>query len=109
MINSSYFPDTTLGAAVMGILTYVRYRLAWWPLHPLGFATGTFAIMNWVWFSLFLAWLAKSAILNYGGASAYKSAMPFFLGLILGQIVVAGTWLVIDFFTGMTSNSLGYF
>ena len=99
---------TGVGALLMGLFTYIRYRFVWWPIHPLGFATGTFYIMNWVWFSIFLAWLLKTVMLKYGGSAAYTRTRPFFLGLILGQVVVAGLWLVIDFFTGMTGNVLGY-
>ena len=100
---------TAIGAAIMTLLTWLRYTYVWWPLHPLGFATGTFYIMNWLWFNVFLAWLLKSVILKYGGSVWYLKTRPFFLGLILGQVVVAGTWLVIDTFTGMTGNVIGYF
>jgi hypothetical protein len=100
---------TALGAGIMGVLTFLRYRFLWWPVHPLGFATGTFYIMNWVWSSVFLAWLFKSVILKYCGSSGYKKTRPFFLGLILGQVFMAGMWLVIDYFTGVTGNILGYF
>jgi hypothetical protein len=100
---------TAIGGAIMAVLTWLRYTYVWWPLHPLGFATGTFYIMNWLWFSVFLAWLLKSIILKYGGSGWYLMTRPFFLGLILGQVVVAGTWLVIDTFTGMTGNVIGYF
>ncbi len=100
---------TGVGAGLMGLLTYVRYRCTWWALHPLGFATGTFNIMNWVWFSVFVAWLLKTVILKYGGSSGYARTKPFFLGLILGQVFVAGMWLVVDYFTGKTGNVLGYF
>ena len=31
---------TAVGAGLMGLLTFIRYRFVWWPLHPLGFATG---------------------------------------------------------------------
>ncbi len=65
--------------------------------------------MNWVWFSILLAWLLKTLTLKYTGAAGYARTRPFFLGLILGQVVVTGMWLVIDFFTGMTGNVLGYF
>jgi hypothetical protein len=34
----------------------------------------------------------------------YRSTRPFFLGLIAGQFVIAGLWLLIDYFTGMTDN-----
>ena len=95
---------TALGAAVMGLLTFVRQRFIWWPVHPLGFATGMFNIMNWVWFSTFVAWLLKTIILTYGGASLYRKIRPFFLGLILGQVSVAGLWIIIDFFTKMVGN-----
>ena len=95
---------TGLGALLMSLLTLARHRFLWWPVHPLGFATGTFFIMNYIWFSVFLAWLLKSIVLRYGGASFYRRARPFFLGLILGQISVAGLWIAIDFFTGMIGN-----
>ena len=100
---------TGLGAGLMALLTYIRYRFVWWPLHPLGFATGTFYIMNWVWFSIFVAWVLKIVILKYGGSAGYARTRPFFLGLIMGQTFVAGIWLVIDYFTGKTGSVLGYF
>ena len=95
---------TGLGALAMGLLAYVRARFVWWPVHPLGFATSTFFIMNYVWFSVFVAWLIKSVVLKYGGPTLYNSTKPFFLGLIMGQIFVSGMWLVIDYFTGMIGN-----
>lgn len=100
---------TAIGAALMTVLTFLRYRFVWWPIHPLGFATGSFFIMNWVWFSIFLAWLFKSVILKYGGPSSYQRTRPLFLGLILGHTTIGGLWLVIDYFTGMTGNVVGFF
>ena len=108
-VNWAGWIFTGIGAGLMGVLTYVRYRFVWWPVHPIGFATGTFYIMNWVWFSVFLAWFFKTIILKYGGSSLYRKSRLFFLGLIIGQIVVAGMWWIIDFFTGKIGNVLGYF
>ena len=65
--------------------------------------------MNWVWFSIFTAWVLKSIILKFGGSAGYLKTRPFFLGLILGQVSVAGLWLIIDGCTGKTGNVLGYF
>ncbi|MEW6752080.1 MAG: DUF6785 family protein [Candidatus Latescibacterota bacterium] len=95
---------TLLGALIMVGLTFARAHLMWWPLHPLGFAISTFFIMNYVWFSVFVAWLIKTVVLKYGGPGLYRSTRPLFLGLIMGQVVVAGLWLIIDFFTGMQGN-----
>jgi len=62
-----------------------------------------------MWFSVFVAFLLKSIVLKYGGPQLYRRAVPFFLGMILGEIVPAGIWLVIDAFTGMNGNILGTF
>jgi hypothetical protein len=95
---------TGMGGLVQTLLVVARARLAWWPLHPLGFAISTFAIMTYVWFSVMLAWAIKTIVLKYGGPSLYRVTRPFFLGLILGQISVSGLWLLIDYFTGMEGN-----
>ena len=93
---------TGIGALVMVLLMQVRYRLLWWPLHPLGYTVS--AHFYYTWFSVFVAWLLKSIVLKYGGPKLYRQTRPFFLGLILGQFVIAGLWVVIDYFTGMTGN-----
>jgi hypothetical protein len=95
---------TGIGAGVMVLLMLARQRWLWWPLHPVGFPIGCVWIMDNIWFSIFLAWLFKAVILKYGGPKLYRNVRPFFLGLILGQFVIAGVWLVIDYFTGMTDN-----
>jgi len=95
---------TAIGALIMGVLAYVRARFVWWPLHPLGFATSGFDIMDYVWFSIFVAWCIKAVVLKYGGPGLYRSTRPFFLGLIMGQIAVAGFWLVVDYFSGVVGN-----
>lgn len=95
---------TGIGALVMGILMFVRYRFLWWPLHYLGFPIGDTWVMEWVWFSILLGWLFKSVILKYGGIRLYQRLKPFFLGLVLGQISCAGMWMIIDFLSNMTDN-----
>ena len=60
-----------------------------------------------MWFSVFIAWAIKSTVLKYGGLGFFERLKPFFLGLILGEAVVAGFWVVVDFCTGMQSNRLG--
>ena len=56
-----------------------------------------------------LVWVFKSAILKLGGPSAYRRLQPFFLGLILGNVVAGGLWFAIDGYTGMQGNVLVYF
>jgi hypothetical protein len=36
----------------------------------------------------------------------YRKTRLFFLGLILGQIVACGFWIIVDLFTGRVGNNL---
>ena len=97
---------TGVGAGIMLLLTYVQRFFLWWPLHPLGFLAQGGWIMRQLWFSFFLAWLVKIVVLRYGGSRTYKKARIFFVGIIVGLLVVGGLWLIIDSITGMRGNSI---
>ena len=95
------------GAVIMLGLSLAHYRFLWWPLHPLGSPiSSTFGSM---WFSVALALLIKGIVLRYGGPVLYRRILPFFLGLVLGEIVPAGCWLIVDSLTGMQGNVIGSF
>jgi len=96
-----------IGAAIMAGLEFLHYKFPWWPFHPLGFPISS--AFGPMWFSVFVAFLLKSTVLKYGGPTLYRRTLPFFLGLILGEIVPAGLWLIVDFYTGMSGNILGSF
>ncbi len=78
------------------ILMIMRLRIVGWPFHPVGYAISTSWGMHKVWMPLFIAWLAKRLIIRYGGLKLYRQAIPFFLGLILG-----------DFTSGAIFNIIG--
>ena len=92
----------SIGAVVMALLTAVRYRLAWWPLHPVGFA------IAWNWpirasaFAVFLTWAVKMIILRMGGIDLYRRCRPFFLGMLTGYTLGITVSFLIDlvFFYG---------
>jgi hypothetical protein len=97
-----------IGGALMAGLMFLRHHFLWWPFHPLGFAICTVSyIVGRIWFSVFLAWLFKLIILKYGGPALHRRMMPFFMGLVLGQICNAGFWVIIDASIGMTGNHIG--
>ncbi|MCL5271710.1 MAG: hypothetical protein M1457_14410, partial [bacterium] len=84
-------------ATVTGIVTALalgalRMKFTWWMWHPVGYATSMSWSMDHLWFCMFLGWLAKLLITRYGGAPAYRKAMPFFVGLVLGEFVVGSLW-----------------
>jgi len=104
--NAGGFFWTGVGAGIMGLLTFATYRFSWWPLHPLGYMVSPAWIMGDLWFPFFVAWAVKSLVIRMGGLRAYDRTRPATYGVILGQIVVAGFWLVIDISTGTTDNRI---
>ena len=82
-----------VGAAVMGGLTFLRYRFNWWTLNPIGFALPR---LTWQVFSLFLAWACKSLILRLGGVQLYRRSQPFFIGLLVGYALGVGLSSLVD-------------
>lgn len=101
-----YLGFAGIGAIITIFLQLMRVRFLWFPFHPLGFAFSTIMMTNALWFSIFISWFIKVLILKYSGAQAYEKGKFFFVGLIVGQFVVNGLWLIIDFFTGKTGNIL---
>ena len=65
-----------------------------WAWHPVGYATASSWSMHKLWFPIFLAWVAKWLITRYGGANAYRKALPFFVGLVLGEFTVGSLWCI---------------
>ena len=95
-----------IGAGAMAVLTVLHHRFPWWPLHPMGLPLSTIMMTDYMWFSILLAWVVKRLVLAYGGPRLYRKTRLFFLGLILGQFLACGIWIVIDFFTGRVGNNL---
>lgn len=90
-----------VGICVTGLLMAARARFLWWPVHPIGYVlSGTFTL-EWLWCALFVGWLVKSLILRYGGLTLYRQALPFFIGLILGDYVSGALWALYGCLTGI--------
>ena len=94
------------GGGLMSLLFWVRHRLPWWPLHPIGFPIAAVDVMYYSITSVFVAWLIKVIVLRYGGVNLYRRTQGVFLGMIAGQMLTTGLWLTIDYFTGKTGNFL---
>lgn len=91
---------TGIGAGVMSLLILARHHLAWWPVHYVGFVIGDCWVTGVAWWSVLLGWLAKLVIMRGGGAVAYRRYMPVFLGMIFGQLMCGGIWMIVDFIEG---------
>ena len=90
-----------VGMLVTFGLMFMRMKFFWFPLYPAAYAvTNSWAIHN-IWFCLFIAWVIKIIILQYGGLKAHQKATPFFLGLILGEFTIGSLWTIIGILLGI--------
>ncbi|MBI3945418.1 MAG: hypothetical protein HY321_05840 [Armatimonadetes bacterium] len=87
------------GTGVVLILAALRVRFIGWPLHPVGYAIAP--VLNQVWMAVLLVWAIKSAILRYSGRQGYHRALPFFLGLMLGDYTVGMIWTLLGLGLGI--------
>ncbi|MEI6913554.1 MAG: DUF6785 family protein [Armatimonadota bacterium] len=101
--NPAAIAKILFGAGMTAGLLFMRSNFLWWSLHPIGFIlAGTYAISR-IWFSIFVAWLIKRMIVRWGGLRMFRAALPFFFGLVIGEALVAGFWIIVGMITGIST------
>jgi hypothetical protein len=84
-----------VGASVVIALKMLRTSFAGWPFHPAGYALAVSYAMDYFWFAFLVSWLVKLLIVRYGGMKLHNRAVPFFLGLILGDFCIGSLWAIV--------------
>jgi len=82
------------------VLMVMRTHFIWWPFHPTGYAIAGSWAMGTIWMPIFISWITKWTIIKYGSLKTHRQAIPFFLGLILGEFMIGSIWSII----GITLN-----
>jgi hypothetical protein len=85
-----------LGGALTYGMMLARSRFVAFPFHPIGYLMCLTYPMQMLWISVFIGWLCKVLIVRFGGHDTYRKAMPLFLGLALGDVVMMLFWISID-------------
>ena len=85
-----------IGFLFMVMLVYLRIKFFWLPLHPLGYAMAGNGEIGDLWAPLLVCLLLKWLILKYGGIRSYRRAVPFFLGLVLGDYLMGIAWSLLS-------------
>jgi hypothetical protein len=90
------------GAAMVSFLTFMSTRYIWWILHPVGYAyASTGGNMFLLWSGMLVCSITKLIILRFGGVKRYRQALPFFIGLLLGDYTIASIWSIIGTILGI--------
>ncbi len=87
--NHSSMLAVATGMATTVALMAMKMQFLNWPLHPVAFPIASAWVMDAYLPTIFIAWLVKATIMRYGGLRLHRSALPFFLGLIVGSALVS--------------------
>ena len=90
---------TFVGALVMLVLVICYHRFYWWPIHPIGYLTAYSSAMWHLWFSFLVGWACNALCMRYGGVVLFKKMRNFFIGLIIGDFFMAGSWAIYGLFS----------
>ncbi len=88
------------GAAVTVLLGALRLRLWWWPLNPAGYLAANTWDMHWYYMPFFVGWAWRLLTVRYGGLRLYRKIMPLAIGMIMGDLLNSGLWVVVALATG---------
>ncbi|MCM8772547.1 MAG: hypothetical protein NC922_05740 [Candidatus Omnitrophica bacterium] len=99
IFGKKQFLFAIVGALLMILILLARSKIPGWPISPIGLTIGIPHPIYHTWFSIFLAWIAKTVILKYGGAKVYSTVKIFFLGMVFGSFTAAGLWIIISWLT----------
>ncbi|NIR00592.1 MAG: hypothetical protein GTN78_10390, partial [Gemmatimonadales bacterium] len=85
---------TMLGAGATLLIAIMRLRYIGWCLHPVPFVVtaGAGTFVGFFWMPFLIAWILKLVIVRYWGRKGFCTALPFFLGLILGEMIGGMVW-----------------
>ena len=93
------------GATAMAALLFFRQSLFWLP-HPIGMIMLINPLMRFYWFPIFLGWLAKALVTRYGSRDTYTRVRAFFIGLIVGELIVVTLVLVLGYWFNLPNSRI---
>jgi hypothetical protein len=91
----SAWPWVGTAAVVTAGSAFCQLRYSAWPLHPIGLLMMYSYPMRRIWFSVFLGWFLKTVLIRLGGAKLYQRSVPLFLGIVIGEIMMAALFAIL--------------
>src|SRR5690606_11759402 len=80
-----------IGIAWVALSFFIRRTVFWFP-HAIGFIMLANPRMDYIWFCIFLGWIAKSFVVRYGGKTTFDMVRLIFIGLIMGEVCGVLIW-----------------
>jgi len=82
------------GLAAVLVVSVLRIRLTWWPLHPIIFLVWGSWAMNKFSASFLLGWAIKVAVTHLGGTRAYRRGLRLMVGVIAGDLLAGLAFMI---------------
>lgn len=98
--NTTSLEFVGIGFGFAWFLNWMRMKFIWFPFYPLAYAVANSWGMSQLWLPVLIGSTIKFLLMKFGGRSAYQRFVPFFLGLILGEMVTGGFWTLYGIFGG---------
>lgn len=92
-----------VGAGAMAMLLFGRQYLFWLP-HPIGLIMLVNPIMRVYWSSILIGWISKKMITKYGNKDTYHTVRWFFIGLIVGELILVALAALLSYLTETQIN-----
>jgi len=105
--NLGSLAGVIFGAVTVIFLVAMRVRHAGWPFHPVAYIISSEhgTAVGFFWLPFLIAWVTKSFILRYRGLQGFRAALPFFYGLIIGEMTGGMLWPVYGMITHQSCYS----
>ncbi len=96
-LNTIFFIGGAVGTL---LLTALRAKFISFPFHVLGWAAQGTYVSQYGLSPAFIIWLVKLLINRWAGYKGIKKCEPFFIGIIMGSIMMQAVWAMIGVVIG---------
>ena len=111
--KSQFLISVAVGLVLVMLVSLLRLRYTWWPIHPILFLVWSTWAMGCFAGSFLLGWALRTVIERLGGTSAYRKGRIFMIGCIAGDLLGGLIFLVhggaYSWLTGMTPEKYSIF
>jgi len=90
-----------VGFVISMFLGWLRLRFLSFPFHPLAYALAPCWGVAQLWMPLLIGSTLKFLTLRFGGLQTYRRVLPFFFGLILGELTIGSGWTILGIVLGI--------
>ena len=93
--NKEFLWAAGIGIGLVIVVSALRQRLPWWPLHPVMFLLWGTNPMATFHHSFLLGWLLRGCITKYAGHTAIRKARPMMVGVIVGDLLGGAVFMAV--------------